>query len=346
MNPEFAEIILNNQSDLCLVCSLNYAKTPGNFILVNNTACKKLGYKKNELLQMNLFSLCNKTFEKEIVNIFDKLIDYGEINFDIPLMTKENKNLLFEMNAVIIEDDGKQLIIFSGREPVGRKRMEDKLIQTTEQLRNLSSHLQSVREEERTNIAREIHDELGQVLTVLKIQVTLLSKELKKDQFNLRERLESVARLLEETVESVQRITSELRPGILDELGLVPAIEWQAQEFNNRTNIDIEYNLPKEEIILDQSKATAVFRIFQEALTNIARHANASKVKIDLEQSDGNLKLKVTDNGKGITQNQINNPKSFGILGMKERALVFGGTVTIKSTMDIGSIVELGIPLT
>lgn len=346
MNPEFSEIILNNQSDLCLVCSLNYAKTLGNFILVNNTACKKLGYKKNELIQMNLLSLCNKNFEKEIVLIVDKLINYGEINFDIQLVTKGNRNLLVEFNAVIIEDDGKQLIIFSGREPVGRKRIEEKLMQTTEQLRNLSSHLQSVREEERTNIAREIHDELGQVLTVLKIQVTLLSKELRKDQFNIRERMESVARLLEETVESVQRITSELRPGILDELGLVPAIEWQAQEFNNRTNIDVEYNLPKEEIILDQSKATAVFRIFQEALTNIARHANASKIKIVLEQSDGHLKLKITDNGKGITQNQINNPKSLGILGMKERALVFGGTVTIKSTMDIGSIVELGIPLT
>ena len=345
MNPEFSEIILNNQSDLCLVCNLNYGKTLGNFILANNTTCKKLGYKINELLQMNLLSLCNKNIEKDIVSIIDKLIDYGEINFDIQLLTKENRSLLIEFNAVIIEDDGKQLIIFSGREPVGRKRMEEKLTQTTEQLRNLSSHLQSVREEERTNIAREIHDELGQVLTVLKIQVTLLSKELRKDQFNIRERMESVSRLLEETVESVQRITSELRPGILDELGLVPAIEWQAQEFNNRTNIDVECNLPKEEIILDQSKATAVFRIFQEALTNIARHANASKVKIVLEQSDGNLKLKVLDNGKGITQNQVNNPKSLGILGMKERALVFGGTVTIKSSMDIGSVVELGIPL-
>jgi two-component system sensor histidine kinase UhpB len=346
MNPEFLEIILNNQSNLCLVCSLNYAKTLGNFLLVNNTACKKLGYKKNELLQMNLLSLCNKNYEKEIVSIVDKIIDQGEINFDILLNTKENTKLLVEFNAVVIEDNGKQLVIFSGCEPIGRKRMEEKLMQTTEQLRNLSAHLQSVREEERTNIAREIHDELGQVLTVLKIQVTLLSKELKKDQFSIRERMLSVARLLEETVESVQRITSELRPGILDELGLVPAIEWQAQEFNNRTKINVECNLPKEEIILDQSKATAVFRIFQEALTNIARHANASKVKIILEQSDGILKLNVTDNGKGITQNQINNSKSLGILGMKERALVFGGTVTIKSTMDIGSIVELGIPLT
>jgi two-component system sensor histidine kinase UhpB len=346
MNPEFSEIILNNQSDLCLVCSLNYGKTLGNFILANNTASKKLGYKKSELLQMNFLSLCNKNFEREIVSIIDKLIDQGEINFDVQLLTRENMKLLIEFNAIIIEDDGKQLVILSGREPVGRKRMEEKLIQTMEQLRNLSSHLQSVREEERTNIAREIHDELGQVLTVLKIQVTLLSKELRKDQYNLRERMESVARLLEETVESVQRITSELRPGILDELGLVPAIEWQAQEFNNRTNIDVECDLPKEEIIMDQSKATAVFRIFQEALTNIARHANASKIKIVLEQMDGKLKLKITDNGKGITQNQINNTKSLGILGMKERALVFGGTVTIKSTMDIGSVVELGIPLT
>jgi two-component system, NarL family, sensor histidine kinase UhpB len=150
---------------------------------------------------------------------------------------------------------------------------------------------------------------------------------------------------LEETVESVQRIASELRPGILDELGLIPAIEWQAKEFNKRTKILIESILPKEEINLSREKATAVFRIFQEALTNTARHSNASKVRIILEEYKGNLILKVIDNGKGITQSQVENPKSLGILGMKERAIVFGGKVLIKSSMDNGTVVELEIPL-
>jgi PAS domain S-box-containing protein len=345
MNFELIKTIFDNQSDFLLTCNLNYGKTLGNFTLANEAACRKLGYTKTELEKLNILSLCDNNFEKELVTILEQLTEKGEFNFDVKLISRSGEELLIEFNASIIEVDGKQVIILNGREPSGRKRIEEKLLHTTEQLRNLSSHLQSIREEERANIAREIHDELGQVLTVLKIQVTLLTKELRKDQFSIKERMDSVARLLEETVESVQRIASELRPGILDELGLIPAIEWQAKEFNKRTKILIESILPKEEINLSREKATAVFRIFQEALTNTARHSNASKVRIILEEYKGNLILKVIDNGKGITQSQVENPKSLGILGMKERAIVFGGKVLIKSSMDNGTVVEMEIPL-
>jgi PAS domain S-box-containing protein len=345
MNSGFLETIFDNQKDILLICNLNFGKTLGNFTFVNCAASKELGYSKDELLQLNLLSICDKNFEKELISIIEKLTIDGEINFDIQLYTKDKKILPVEFNVSVIDVNGKQMVIFNGREPVGRKRIEEKLLQTTEQLRNLSSHLQSIREEERTNIAREIHDELGQVLTVLKIQITLIAKELKVDQQNIRERIESISKLLEETVESVQRIASELRPGILDELGLIPAIEWQTQEFNKRTKINFECILPKEELILNREKATAVFRIFQEALTNIVRHSNASRVKIILEEYKGKVILKVLDNGKGITQNQINNPKSLGILGMKERALVLGGNVKIKNSMESGTVVELEIPI-
>jgi PAS domain S-box-containing protein len=345
MNPDLIKTVFDNQSDFLFTCHLNYGKTLSNFNLVNEAACRKLGYSKTEFEKLNFSSLCANDFEKELITILEQLIENSEFNFDVQLLSKTGEKVLIEFNASVIEVDGKQNVILNGRIPVGRKRIEEKLLKTTEQLRNLASHLQSIREEERTNIAREIHDELGQVLTVLKIQITLLTKELRKDQFSIRERMDSVARLLEETVESVQRIASELRPGILDELGLIPAIEWQANEFNNRTKIYFDCILPKEEINLTREKATAVFRIFQEALTNTARHSNASKVKIILEEYKGNLILKVIDNGKGITQSQIENPKSLGILGMKERAIVFGGNVLIKSSMNNGTVVELEIPL-
>ncbi|MCX6151324.1 MAG: histidine kinase [Ignavibacteriales bacterium] len=341
----FLNLVFDNLSDPVFVCNLNYGKTLGNFTMVNESACKKLGYTKNQLSQLNLLSICEVSFEKELIPVIERLIEEGEINFDAPLITKNNLKLILEINSILFELDGKQIVISVGREPVGRKRVEEKLKSTTEQLRNLSSHLQSIREEERTNIAREIHDELGQVLTVLKIQITLLSKKLREDQQDLKLRLESAAKLLDDSVESVQRITSKLRPGILDELGLIPAIEWQAQEFHTRTGINFEWLLPKEEILLEQEKATAIFRIFQEALTNVARHANATRVRIYLEELKNNFILEITDNGKGITMNQINDPKSLGILGMKERALLLGGEVIIKSTMERGTTVKVEIPI-
>ncbi|MGE5354291.1 MAG: histidine kinase [Acidobacteriota bacterium] len=217
---------------------------------------------------------------------------------------------------------------------------------TSQQLRNLSSRIQSIREEERTMIAREIHDELGQVLTVLKIQISLLSNKLRDDQSYLKEKIESASKVIDKTVESVQRISAKLRPGILDELGLIPAIEWQAQDFQKSTGIKCDLSLPKEEIEMDEEKSTAIFRIFQEALTNVARHAKAGLINVFMGISGRNLILEVTDDGVGITEGQLYDPRSLGLLGMKERAYILGGSVVITGEEGRGTSVKVVMPVT
>ena len=153
-------------------------------------------------------------------------------------------------------------------------------------MRNLALHLQNIREEERTLIAREIHDELGQMLTFLKIQIALVGKKLNDDQQILKDKIDSSLKLIDDSINSIQRIAEKLRPNILDELGIGPAIDWQAKDFAVRTGIECNCDLPEEELQLDKAKSTAVFRIFQEALTNIARHANADRVFINLKEYD------------------------------------------------------------
>ncbi len=218
-----------------------------------------------------------------------------------------------------------------------------------EQLRQLSAHLQSAREEERTRVAREIHDELGQVLTVVKMDLSLLERNLsERGKANADDdivtQIRATSQLVDDSIEKMRQIIRELRPGILDHLGLKSAIEWQAQEFQAHTGIECHFDAGDEEMLLDLDRSTAVFRIFQETLTNIARHSQATRVDIRLEKND-QLTLQVRDNGRGVTENEISNQKSFGILGMRERALVFGGEVDVRGEQGKGTVVSVRIPM-
>ena len=226
-----------------------------------------------------------------------------------------------------------------------RRNVEKELRHSQEQLRNLSSRFNAIVEEERTRISREIHDELGQLLTILKMELSWLKKRLPKKEEALRERTKSMAKLVDTTVQTLRKISTELRPGVLDDLGLTAAIEWQVQEFQARTKLRCSLNVHPEEILLDPDRSTAVFRIFQETLTNIVRHANANEVKISLVKREDELTLEVKDNGKGITQNQITNSKSLGLLGIRERALLWGGSVQISGLPGKGTTVTVRIPL-
>jgi PAS domain S-box-containing protein len=226
-----------------------------------------------------------------------------------------------------------------------RKGAEEELKSSREQLRNLSAYLQTVREEEGKHIAREIHDELGQALTALKMDISWLINKLPNDQKPLIEKTKSMSKLTDTTIQTVQRILTELRPGLLDDLGLAAAIEWQAEEFQKRTGIKCEVTLDPDEIIIDQDRSTAIFRIFQEALTNVSRHANATKVKVNLKKKAEKLILKVKDDGRGITEKQISDPKSFGLIGIRERVHLFGGEFKISGIRDKGTTVTVGIPL-
>ncbi|MDE3088487.1 MAG: PAS domain S-box protein [Chloroflexota bacterium] len=222
--------------------------------------------------------------------------------------------------------------------------------QANEQLRLLSAHLQSAREEERIRIAREIHDELGQVLTAIKIDVSLLGEQLEDKTAKVQrdtwaEETKSTIQLIDETIQKMRRIVRELRPEILDHLGLSAAIEWQMQEFQSRTGIKCQFRSEVDDSHLDLNRSTAVFRILQEALTNVARHAGATSVEITLKEAEGRFILEVRDNGRGITADELAGQKSFGILGMRERALAFGGEVSVRGAPSHGTIVTAQIPI-
>ncbi len=239
---------------------------------------------------------------------------------------------LYEKNAVLT------------REIAERRLAEQQLRESEENLRALTARLQSAVEEERTRIAREIHDELGQALTGIKMDLAWVTDRLPKQPRTLVTKMKSVFRLIDGTIQSVRRIATGLRPEVLDEAGLAAAVGWQARDFQKRTGIRCRLELPADGIALDRERSTATFRIFQEILTNVARHANATKIDIAL-QLDGNaLTLKVEDNGKGIANTVVDRSQSLGLLGMRERASLFGGKIDIAGTPGQGTRVVVSIP--
>ncbi len=216
------------------------------------------------------------------------------------------------------------------------------LVSNQARLRNLCMNQQYVREEERANIAREIHDELGQIMTAIRMDVSWL-KGRYSDHEVVAGKTSAILKLIDTTIKSVRRICTELRPDLLDHLGIGAAIQWQAEEFQDRTGILCEVDV-EEGIEVDGDRSIALFRIFQEALTNVLRHANATKVTASLKNVNGPAILKISDNGKGITEEEISKPDSFGLLGMRERVYPWRGRVSINGSADKGTIIEVIIP--
>jgi signal transduction histidine kinase len=226
-----------------------------------------------------------------------------------------------------------------------RRKTEEKLRRSHEQLRALSVYLQHVREDERIRISRTVHDELGQALTGLKMDLYWLYSRVPRQLRELHEKAKSMSSHIDSTIQTVRRISTELRPGILDDLGLVAALEWQAHEFQKRTGVHCTVASELKETILDEDLNTAFFRIFQEALTNVARHADATKVMVHLSKNRGQLLMGIKDNGRGISEAEITNTKSIGLLGMRERASLLGGKVVVSGVAGKGTTVLVKIPL-
>lgn len=229
-----------------------------------------------------------------------------------------------------------------------RKRANDKIRETTEQLRALSARFQSIKEEEGTRIAREIHDELGSALTSLRWDLEEIDEAISDtaDEPRLRTKIETMMRLIDTTVDTVKRIASELRPIGLDDLGLIEAIEWQARQFQERTGIVVEWDSAPEYVDLNREQSIAIFRIFQEALTNILRHAQASRVYIQMKEEAGEFILTIRDNGRGITEDEKSGTRTFGFLGMRERAHLLGGELDISGSDGKGTVVTVRISIT
>lgn len=223
------------------------------------------------------------------------------------------------------------------------RNAQGRLARSREQLRRLAARLQSVREEERSRIAREVHDVLGQALTGIKMDAVWIASHLPDTHSKVVARARSMCDLIDSTVQTVRRIATDLRPGILDNLGLAAAVEWQAGEFQTRTGINCRVNTSLRDATIAPDSATAVFRIFQEALTNVARHAEATAVSVDLGEQSGRVVLQVADNGRGIDLGEI--VQSIGLLGMRERAAILGGDLAISGGPGQGTTVLLSVPV-
>ena len=232
------------------------------------------------------------------------------------------------------------------RDITERKQVEQALRASHDRLRELSAALQSVREEEKTRIARELHDELGQALTAMKMDLAAIRVELQPGQIEAMQKAENMKTLIEATVKSMRRIASDLRPLMLDDLGLIPTIEWLVKDFSQRNGIEVELTIADREIETGSQTDTALFRILQEALTNVARHARASKVRITLTLIEGKVHLGISDNGLGFEQPASGATGHFGLLGIKERAALLGGQVSIHSEPGAGTTVEVDVPAT
>lgn len=225
-----------------------------------------------------------------------------------------------------------------------QKRAQEELVKLNYRFRSLSSHLQNSREEERIHIAREIHDELGQLTTALKMDMSWLRKKVDSQNLEIRTKLDDTIILLDEMVKTIRRIAQELRPSILDNLGLSAAIEWYVKDFEKRTSIKCRFiNKLGEEDNLSPSIKTSLFRICQESLTNVMRHSEATEVECSLKKTGNKIYLSIHDNGKGFDTNQKS--KSFGLLGMQERAIMVNGQLKIESNPEIGSIINVEIEL-
>jgi signal transduction histidine kinase len=221
----------------------------------------------------------------------------------------------------------------------------EKIRQSREQLRHLANHLQKVREEERTRIARELHDQFGQTLSVLKMDLAWLAKHLPGPDQSLQAKLDAMGAVIDATLQVLHRVCTELRPVILDDFGLAAAIQWQTEDFQGRTGIACSVILDTEADKLTQDESTALFRIFQETLTNTLRHASATEISVRLWEEDARLMLEIADNGKGIANTEISSPTSLGLIGMRERVYGINGSIQFTGIQDKGTRVTVAIPL-
>lgn len=317
-------------------------------IFANNAVKGTFGWTREELIGKNVTIFYrNEEESKKIAQYFYSTLKRQRtfVN-EFNCRRKDGKDILCRMRAARIGDKlTERRIVITYEDITEKKRANEELERSREQLRNLSTYLQSVREKESTRIAREIHDELGQSLTALQMDVAWLGKKLPARSAQLIEKTRKMADLVTSTIDSVHRIMTELRPILLDDLGLTAAIEWQAQEFQTRSGIGCEVYVDCRDSSLEKDLATTVFRVFQETLTNIARHSGATEVWVHLKLEENELCLEVTDNGKGITRRQLEDSKSFGIIGMRERVNLWNGTIRIAGKHNRGTTVTVVIPL-
>ena len=340
----FLESIVENIPHMIFVKDASQLR----FVRINKAGEELLGHTRQNLIGKSDYEL----FPKEEADFFtgaDRDVLRNCKVLDIPeepiLTMAKGQRCLHTKKIPILDENGQPLYLLGISEDITeRKRAETQLQRSFELLRTLSQRLDVVREEERTRISRELHDELGVRMTCMKMDLSRLQAMLRESLFpreKMEEKIRSMSAEADSTIAEVQRLAAELRPGVLDDLGLVAAIEWQCQDFERRSGIRCLCEASFDQIMISPSRATAAFRICQEALTNVARHAKATFVRVLIKEKGDDVLIEIQDNGQGIPPEKLNDAGSLGLLGMKERSMAIGGWLDIAGWPGKGTTVTL-----
>ena len=317
-------------------------------IFANNGVETVFGWKPEELVghEMGCLFRSERETARFKKNLFLTLDRQQTFYTEFPCRSRDGSDMDCMVSASRITDGStERKVVVTFEDITDRKRIGRELEHSRQRLRSLSAHLEEIREKERAHIARELHDELGQLLTALHMDLVLLTQQIPREQSALQTATASMVQLIDRIMTTLKRIYLDLRPAALDHLGLNAAMFWQAREFQKRTGIPCEVVIEPEDISLGMGRTLAVFRIFQETLTNVARHAQATRVDCTLTAQDGKIFLTVRDNGRGLSEEQINKPDSFGLLGIRERTHFWGGEIDISGMKGRGTTIRVSLPL-
>jgi PAS domain S-box-containing protein len=334
------EIILNTMNDGFVLID-----DKGNIIDANPAYCNMIEYSVEELLKMNVKDVELTQSEEEINRLLTKILTNGYDKFETKHKSKTGKILDLDISITIIVTENKNYMAAFLRDITKQKQALRELNQSRKEVSELVHYQQEVREEERQRIASEIHDDLGQALTALKLDTSILMNKISGEDEYVKNKLNSMKSLADQTIKTIQKILSDLRPGILNDLGLTAALEWEIDNFEERTGIKCTLKIIPDDISFDEKVNITVFRLVQEACTNVARHSNASELEIMIKLEVKKLHLIIKDNGIGITVEQANNSKSFGLFGMRERVKSLGGGINFVGVKNKGTTVNIVLPI-
>ncbi len=326
------------------------ADTSGNIVDVNKPYCDLVKYSREELLRMNIRAMEGKLNEEEIIKRIKRFTEQGYDRFETIHIDKYGNPIDLDVSISLMTFENKTYVAAFVRDISEQKKYLREISDSRAQLRMLANHLQSIREEEREAIARELHDELAQILSSIKMSLVLLSRDLPSKKSGIDKKLllsefKAMSKLIDSSIKQIRRIITELRPEVLYELGLIPSLNLLIDNFKKNTKIkckvliDISHNNFKREASI------GIYRILQEALTNITRHSKAKNVNIIFTSKDNFISLSIIDDGIGIPEEKINSPNTFGLLGMRERAIALNGNLIINNLNGKGTLIELTLPL-
>jgi PAS domain S-box-containing protein len=336
--------LVNNTTDI-----IYETDAQGHFMYFNTEATRRLlQYSEAELIGEHFRMVIHPEWRERVENFYRmQFLSKSPTSYlEFPVVVKDGTVFWLGQSVHMVIEKGRVIKNQAFcRDITERRKREEELELSQKKLQEFSSRLQKAREAERSRIAREIHDELGASLTTLKMDLSWHTDSLIKSHHPLAAKLTEIISKVDESIQTVRKIATDLRPSILDNLGLWAAIEWQAQELKSRLRIPCKLSMNVPDAPLHPDEATAIFRIVQESLTNVARHANATLVTIDVDATESDVCIKISDNGKGMARSALKNSQSLGILGMHERAKSFGGEFSIESTPNNGTSVSLRMPI-